>query len=395
MDIKLKSALILFQVYSVFCFSQQTIKTEYFHDNISDLNLSLYGQVKYVKEIRENLLYDNKKEREYFFNQRGQPTKIIESGLGLDVLNRTKRKEITVYEFENGKLISKLNSNIEGLDGNINEYDEQGNLINKKYYLRNAIVSEEYFEYDKQNRLLKYSFYVYGYNQLNNEEIPNNKDEYISTIKTFKYDEKGNLIEETLDNISGDVFKKYIYKYDRNGNKIEEGSCLNYKGVDVIAECDYDPSEGWKYDDKNQIIKEFQIGEWMMSNNTDTFYQYDMNGRKIDTKGYFIKIDTVLVYHFKYEYDDFGNQIKEEQVVGNYRFSDFGFYNREEKKYDKFQNLLLQEYITATNERIKVVKYNYLYDEKGNWIEQIEFEGKTSEDMIENQIITRKINYYD
>lgn len=394
MDIKTKSLLIIFHVYSVVCFSQQTIKTEYYYDNTSNLNLILYGQVKYVKEITENLLYDNKKEREYFFNQSGKPTKIIESGLGLDVLERKLRKEITVYEFENGKLISELNTNIEGLDGNINEYDENGNLINKRYYVRNAIVSEEDFEYDKQNKLLRYTFYGYGYYQLNNEEIPNNRSEFISTIKTFKYDENGNLLEETLDNVSGNVFKKYIYKYDKNGNKIEKGRCGDYKGLDAGTDCEYNPSEGWKYNDKNEMIKEFLIGEWS-SNNTDTFYKYDKNGKKIDTKGYYIKKDTVLLYHFKYEYDDFGNQIKEEQVVGNYRSLDFDPYKTEKRKYDKFQNLILQEYIKTTNERIKVVKYNYLYDEKGNWVEQRKLEGKTSENLEESQIISREIRYYN
>lgn len=394
MDIKLKSALILFQVYSVFCFSQQTIKTEYFHDNNSDLNLSLQGQVKYVKEIRESLLSDNKKEREYFFNQSGKPTKIIESGLGLDVLERKLRKELTVYEFENGKLISELNTNIEGLDGNLNEYDEKGNLINKRYYVRNAVVSEEDFTYNKQNRLIRYTFYVFGYYQLNNEEIPNNKTEFISTIKTFKYDEKGNMIEETLDNISGNVFKKYIYKYDRNGNKIEEGWCLNYTGIHENIECDYSPLQGWDYNEKNQMIKEFAIGNWS-PHNTDTYYKYDNRGREIEVKGFYIMKDTILGYHFKYENDDFGNKIKDEEVVGKYRRLGFDRYKTEVKKYDKFQNLILQEYIKTSNERIKVVKYNYLYDEKGNWIQKRELEGKTSDDLEEIQIILREINYYD
>jgi hypothetical protein len=396
MNIKLTSVIILlFQAFSVIGFSQEKATTEYFYDKTSKLNLTLNGQVKYVSEITENLKNDNNEEREFFFDKNGKPTKIIELSLGLDVMARELRNENTVFTFDNGKLISELNQIGEGLDGYTYKFDNKGNLTQKRYYVKNRVVSEELYEYDELERKIKFIKYVFGYFRDYSEEFPPNKNDFIQDFKTYEYDKSGNLITQNTYTNKGEIYEKDIYTYDGNGNKIEEGSCKPY--VDRYSKeskCEYRPIYGWDYNYKNQMTKSFQLADFS-PHNTDTYYKYDNKGREIESKGYYIDKDTILGYHFNYVYDDFGNKIKDVEVFGKYRRLGFDRYKTESKEFDKFQNIILEEFITSDNERIKVIKYKYVYDVKGNWIERHKLEGKTLADLELTEKKQRTINYYN
>ncbi len=401
MNIKLTSIIILFQAFSIVGLCQEKITTEYFYDKTSKLNLNLKGKVKYVSEITDNLKRENNEEREFFFDKNGEPTKIIELSLGLDVMARELRNENTVFTFDNGKLVSELNQIDIGLDGNTYTYDDYGNKIHEKFYVQGRLVSEKIFEYDSKNRLTKFTDYVYGYFRDYNEERPDNKADFISMIKTYKYDNKGNLVEDSMNNIKGNVFKKHLYKYDTNGNMIEEGWCKSYEGL-IDDTCDYNPSTGWEYNNSNQMIREYSIGKWS-PHNRDSYYQYNILGNKIETKGFYIKEkDTVLGYLFKYEYNKFGNKTKDIEVVGKYRRLGFDRYKTEKIEYDEYQNITFQKFLTKEEEEeeeeeeeIKVVKYNYIYDDKGNWIEREKLEGKTSANLKLIEKKQRTIEYFE
>lgn len=214
-------------------------------------------------------------------------------------------------------------------------------------------------------------------------------------IETFTYDEMGNLIEDSMDNVKGNVYKKHLYKYDQNGNMIQEGWCKSYKGLSDKNKCNYQPSVGYEYNTKNELTKKYAIGNWS-PHNTDTYYKYDDNGNEIEAKGFYItKKDTVLGYHYFYQYNDKGNKIKEDENFGKYRRIGFEKYKTELIEYDNFQNIVLQEFIKSEGQRIKVLKYNYVYDDKGNWIERQKMEGKTSSDLELTERKTREIKYYN
>ena len=141
--------------------------------------------------------------------------------------------------------------------------------------------------------------------------------------------------------------------------------------------------------------KKYAIGNWS-PHNTDTYYKYDDNGNEIEAKGFYItKKDTVLGYHYFYQYNDKGNKIKEDENFGKYRRIGFEKYKTELIEYDNFQNIVLQEFIKSEGQRIKVLKYNYVYDDKGNWIERQKMEGKTSSDLELTERKTREIKYYN
>jgi hypothetical protein len=396
MSIKTNFILILiFQLFYLLGFSQEKAKTHYENDKYSKLNLSLNGQVEYLRETTENFFTENNEEIEYYFDKNGRPTQIIETSLGLDVMARELRNENTIFTFENGILISELNQVDEGLDGYTYTINDAGYIILEKFYVKNRLVSEEVFDYDLNNRLIKSIDYVYGFFRDFTGDTPENKDGFISMIETFEYDEDGNLMEDTMNNVKGDIFKKHIFIFDTNGNLVEDGRCKNYDKLLDKKKCEYIPSTGYQYNQNNQMIKKYSIGDWS-PHNTDTYYKYDNNGREIEAKGFYItKKDTVLGYHYIYQYDNNGNKTKEVEIVGRYRSIGFDKYKTESIEYDKFQNITLQEFITLDGQRIKVVRYNYVYDDKGNWIERQKMEGKTSSDLELTERKTKEIKYYN
>ncbi len=397
MSIKINFILIL--ILQLFCFlgfSQENVITDYKNDKYSKLNLSLNGQVESLKEVTENLVSENNEEIEYYFDKNGQPIKIVEISLGLDVMARELRNENTVFTFENGKLVAELNQIEGGKDGYTYKFDEAGNLIQKRYYVKNRVVSEEIYEYDDTHRKTKYIKYVFGYFRDYSEELPPNKNDFIQEYKTYNYNDLGNLIVENTHTNKGNIYEKTIYTYDDNGNMIEEGSCKPYiERYSKKEKCDYKGSTGFVFNEKNQMTKKFKIGNWS-PHNTDTYYKYDKNGQEIEAKGFYItKKDTVLGFHYITEYNEKGNKIKEEEIVGSYRSVGFDKYKTESIEYDKFQNIVLQEFITSDGQRIKVVRYNYIYDDKNNWIESIKKEGKTLSDLKLTERKKRTIKYYN
>lgn len=378
---------------SMMSYGQKRNSTELNLEENSNLNIKLIGNIKYVREIKENIESDDKEEIEYFFDNKGLPTKIIKKSLGLDIINRVYRDEVTVFNFTNGFLVSELKEIESKLDGYIYELDDKNNTTLKKFYIQNCLVSEETYEYDLSNRLTKSIDYVYGYSKSSDNERVSQKPKYISMIETIKYDDLGQVIETTMNNIRGKVFKKKVYIYDSKGNKIEEGRCNNYSGINSKDLCDYSPLYGWDYNDKNQIIREFQLAKFS-PHNTDSYYKYDYKGNEIEAKGYYIKNDTVLGYHYKYEYDNYGNKTEEKEVVGNYKRLGFESYKTFIIEFDEFQSVTLKKYIKDDGSTIKVIRINYVYDENNNWVERETEEGKNINEMTKKEIVKRIIEYY-
>ena len=71
------------------------------------------------------------------------------------------------------------------------------------------------------------------------------KESSLSSKETYKYDDKGNLIEKNNYNADG-FYYKHTKKFDDKGNKIEE----NYYNADG-----FDYKHTYKYDDKGYFIE--------------------------------------------------------------------------------------------------------------------------------------------
>jgi len=348
--------LILYIVFSLllynFCIAQQPTKTSFECNSDKNLSISLNGRVKAIQAFTCYTFNNQCDTISYTFLNNGIPTKIVKKSNAV-IFNGNAE---TVFDFDNG------------------------NLISIKYIENFNLLTEKRLKYDGQGRLL----------EKNSISIETKKPHF---IETFQYNSLGKLIAYTMDNINSKIFHKTIYTYDTNSNKIEEGTCSNYKGIRRSKKCKYRPLYGYTYNDKNQLTKEFYIGNW--SSNTETHYQYDEYGNQIDIKGYDIKaIDTVLRYHFVNEYDEYDNVIVNEQKVGNPKKIDNHYYKYTKMSYDVFQNLIRKEYVTEQNKLLKIIHFSYTYDSDGNWVKREKYEGNAEQELKKEEVITRIIEYY-
>lgn len=375
---------------SIFVIGQE--KTTFQYDDEKRLNIELFGKVKNATVQKENLKNDNPEIYIYNFDSNGNPLKIVKNGLGVDVINRTLRNEGIHYEFKNGKLLSKLNKMIDGFDGETYKYDDNWNLVLEKHYINNTLVKEISQNFDNENRLSLKTEYLFGAFSDYNEETEEEKETYLYKAEEYKYDNRNNLITKIEQNFRKDFIEETSYKYDSYNNLIEEGYCFKDKGK---KDCKYKPLYGFDYDKENRLIKKYQLAQFS-PHNTDTYYKYDPNGNKIEAIGYYIypNKEPIIGYQFKYDYNEFGNITKDVEVIGKYRRLKFEKYKTEVTKYDKYQNIKLEEFLTESGETIKVVVYNYEYDNFGNWIKKETKEGKTHNDLELIEITTRDIEYY-
>lgn len=344
--------LVIFTfLYTFDSFSQKIDSTTFTSDQFHDLKICLAGKVKSLVQIS----FEIPSECDtvvYNFNFSGIPTKIYKSGSILK----------SVYSFNDGKIISESN------------------------YVKNELKTEKKLNYDELGRLIEIKYYK---NRPNLESTPNE----LYYKETFKYNTSGLITSHTIDNISSNVYHKWIYTYNTKGNKIEDGSCEDYKGIEKSNDCKYKPLEGYKYNEKGQLLMDFLIGEWHPESKA-TYYRYDKSGNKVEAKGYRIKNDTTLDYIYTYQYNKSGMIVREEEKFGNYRFIGFDNYKITETSYDSFQNITQKKFITDSNITLKIIKYVYSYDTFGNWFEKTKYEGTNENDLSKVMTIKQIIEYF-
>ena len=140
------------------------------------------------------------------------------------------------------------------------KYDIKGNRIEENYYQPDgSLLAKVKLEYDDKGNKVK-----------QNRSFP----EYLGIVEngTYKYDSKGNLIEENHYNLNG-LALTLKPEYDDNGNKVETNR--------------YNPNGSLG-------------GKWT--------YKYDTKGNLIEDNSY--KSDGSLDIRRTFKYDDKGNEIE-------------------------------------------------------------------------------------
>ncbi len=374
---------------NLICFGQQT---KFKLEDEGKLDIVLNGTVRTIKITTENLKNKSLDSLVYFFNPKGIPDKIVSYGLGLNVLFKKFVNEEVHYDFRENNLLSKLNKLSFGLDGDKYEYDENWNLISVKNYMSNILVKEILSKYDNKNRIVEKTEYLYGGFSDYNPTTQEGKSKYLEEVEKYEYNSQDKVMRKLTYNFRENKTVEITqYKYDENGNVIEEGNCLSYGEPN----CEIKPLYGYEYNLKNLLIREFQIAKFS-PHNTDSYHYYDEKGNEIEVKGFYIypEKEPILGYDYKYEFDEFGNQTKEEESIGNYRMIGFTKYKTQLTRYDKFHNIISEEYLTSDGSTIKLVKNDYIYDKKGNWLKIETSEGKNSDDLKLIEVSKREIKYY-
>lgn len=175
------------------------------------------------------------------------------------------------------------------------------------------------------------------------------KGNFVSKFN-YKYDNKGDKIEEKLYNPDGSLTQKSTYEYDESGNQIVESRYNSTGSLTQKFTYEYDNngnlSLGNGYNSNGRLWGKFR-------------YAYDDRSNLIEESMY--NQDNKLSWKFTYKHDDKGNQIE------------MNYYN----------------YIQDTSFLEKTIYKYGDYDITGNWLKKTTFENDKPKGITE-----RKIEYY-
>jgi hypothetical protein len=206
----------------------------------------------------------------------------------------------TTYHYNNDNQLvyyEKINESGKKINWIDFEYHDNGNLKFKHFQTNRGSAKKNY--YNKDRKLVKQIDFG-----------PYFGDE---KIEKFFYDEEGNrikIITKTIDK-SGDIIDLYSskYKYDKQGNK---------EKLEFYEEGKYDGGHNYKYDDKGNKIENVKLNkngeiEWVEK------YKYDDKG---DRSYYLKKTgegEIIFESRYNYEYDKNGNLIKDDFAEYEYK----------------------------------------------------------------------------
>lgn len=176
-------------------------------------------------------------------------------------------------------------------------------------------------------------------------ELTNEDRKGYSSETTYKYNEKGNLIEESYDQDL--LLSKTINKYNEK-NQMTEKLMFDHKGNEFSKSL-------YKYDEKgNMVEKSDYDGDKLLSTE---YFKYDEKGNQIEVNTSEGKDEIKVLY----KYDEKGNQTE----IATYRSGKL--MSKTNMKYDEKNNDIE---LISDDEKI-ITKYT-TYDPQGNWIEKVE-----------------------
>lgn len=210
----------------------------------------------------------------------------------------------------------------------VNKYDSLGNLLECTTFEENGTVDFKF---------------LYRYNSLG-QEFENkayNADGSLYETIIYLYDNQGNLIEKEKEMGAGTFGYRIAFRYDAVGNEIEKTS--------------------YRFD--GSVEKK-------------STYQYDTHSNLIES--------SEDGFHNSFQYNEKGNLVEEIEKEGN-QFKFRSLYT-----YDKQNNLLSTKVFNANNDYFFGARYEYEYDDQGNWTKKTKY---NVEDKAE-EVTLRSISYY-
>jgi hypothetical protein len=148
---------------------------------------------------------------------------------------------------DKGQVTEVLFTNIEGGSKvrTVKSYNKKGFLSKKKtYFDENEFNREQRFIYNDSNRVEAERIYETEDGKSFDEEWK------------YKYDAKGNKIEEALHDNAGNMLSSTIYQYNEHGNVVSETVKSDGTSTTVTYEYVYDKKGNWKRKTKKENGRE-------------------------------------------------------------------------------------------------------------------------------------------
>ena len=267
-----------------------------------------------------------------------------------------------------------------GVYGYRNTYDDAGNLCKQEFLDENGELTISRYgyavwiaEYDSAGHLLREEF--------RDENGNLTRNTYNNAIAEYAYDTFGNCIEARNYDENGDPcyhtqgYSSIRWVYE-NGNLVSENYYDTHGepmlGGEYFHEVRYDFDEKgncirWSYYDTQGNLTLLTAGYAVTEQDYDTYGNITAK-RYYDTEGLPVMVD--LCYEFRWEYDDRGNCIREEQLS---YMPDQLTYSIFEMEYDLQGNRITELYYDENGDPIDLETYGarveLSYDARGNCLE--------------------------
>ncbi len=223
----------------------------------------------------------------------------------------------------------------------------------------------------------------------------------LTTKTTFRYDEKGNLLETNYYDIKTDVvFSKDKRSYDVNSNLLE--ITFYNKAGEIEGKYHY------KYDERNNEIE--KITYWKGTYDGKVITTYDYKSMLVNVNTY--KADGSYVVKFSYKIDDKKNHLEDYNSNGElesksiFEYDKMGHVSKElseswdedttkaiiSYQYDEWDNVVNRMVTDLKGNKtiISNTKTEYDYDKLGNWIRSV----KTYSYNDIRETAKREMEYY-
>ncbi|GJQ07770.1 hypothetical protein CAPN010_19280 [Capnocytophaga cynodegmi] len=321
----------------------------------------------------------------------------------------------TTYKYnEKGKLIEEIWNSNSSSTKSIWKYNEKEELIEYIRYEDETVSRKEkhiYKEVGERGNLVKTIWCEYKFGETFNveryynehekliEEIHYEENGTISSKETWKYNDKGNKIENIWYNKNGKIVKK-TSKYDDKGNLIEE-TYYDRFGKEFL-----------KYNDKGNLIEEIKYNRNGKIDFKET-REYNNQGNLIEEIRY--RRDGKIDFKETWKYDSQGNKMeryegRQDRKKWQEAFSKFTYENNrttiervrytngnisseETWRYDEKGKLIeVSERKKQNTGKWKEELTKYEHDDQDNWIQEMIFKQQRNKQIISKRI--QEIEYY-
>ena len=241
----------------------------------------------------ERIFYDKEKgtiRQEFSYDEKGNLIEIkgyeANGTLGTKITYKYDQKDNRIEEntYSEGVLQQK----------NTYKYDQDNREIevirNVFAFWNGGVKLRQVNEYDTKGKKIEER------NFSNNNEL--------TSKALFSYDEKGNLIEEYFVNLTDkEPSKKNTYVYDNNDNKIEEKKCVYQNLSENIDRkvCKFYVTNYYKYDEKGNKIED-SFSDFEKSIFYKVKYKNDSKGNAVESIYYTLENTPFLIEEIEIEY---------------------------------------------------------------------------------------------
>ncbi len=215
-------------------------------------------------------------------------------------------------------------------------FNADGDVIGRDDYSLDGLLTCRYIcKYNSSGKLI--------------EMAPYDSNGSLGWKYIYKYDSSGNMVQMSDRSPEGWSEVKYVYKYDSFGNKIVK---LNY---DMVENCLIWTS-GYKYDELGNLIEETLTGNGCTSLwGAKAIYKYDSLGYKIEQARY--DSDNSLLKKFIYKYDSSGNMVEEAEYDSSGKVCGKCTYKYDQKGNVVEQTVYSGDYLAPTSQIEFIITY--------------------------------------